>query len=79
MLFKKFLIWKPDGPPVRWSKTIYTILKEGITGNINMNLYEIWTSGSGRNVVYRHFVSRALAAPSFSGLEPFVQYWKKAS
>ena len=25
------------------------------------------------------FLSRALAAPVLSGLEPFMQYWKKAS
>ena len=45
-------------------------------GNIHVKLYEIWTSGSG-DVVQRHFLSRALTAPLFSGLEPFVQYWKK--
>ena len=27
----------------------------------------------------KHFLSIALAAPLCSGLEPFVQYWKKAS
>ena len=47
-------------------------------GNIPVRLYEIWTSGSG-DVVSRHFLSRALAAPLFSGLEPFVQFWKVAS
>ena len=44
-----------------------------------MQIYEIWSSGSGGDVVKRHFLSKALAAPLFSGLEPFVQYWKKAS
>ena len=42
-------------------------------GTIHVKLYEIWTSSSG-NVVYRHFLSRALEAPLFTGLEPFVQY-----
>ena len=48
-------------------------------GKIHVKLYEIWTSGSGGDVVYRHFLSIPLAAPLFSGLEPFVQFWKKAS
>ena len=48
-------------------------------GNIHVKLYEIWTSGSGEDVVLRHFLSRALAAPLFSGLKLFVQIWKKAS
>ena len=46
-----FLIWSSDGRPVQWSRTIYAILKEGITGNMHVKLYEIWTSGSGRDVV----------------------------
>ena len=33
-----------------WSKTIHAILKEGIMGNIHVNLYEIWTSGSDGDV-----------------------------
>ena len=47
MLFKIFLIWSSNGPPVRWSGTIYAILKEvKITiGQIRVKLYEIWTSG----------------------------------
>ena len=48
-------------------------------GNIHMKLYEIWTSGSGGDIVQRHFLPRALVAPLFSGMEPFVQYCKKAS
>ena len=36
MPFKNFLIWSPGGPPVRWSGTIYAILKEGIMGNIHV-------------------------------------------
>ena len=29
-MFKNFLIWSSGGPLVRWSGTIYVILKEGI-------------------------------------------------
>ena len=75
MSFERFLIWNYGGSPVRWSETIYAILKEGILGNIHVKLYEIWTSGPGGDVVKRHFLSRALAAPLFSRLEPFVQFW----
>ena len=32
-------------------------------GNIHVKLYEIWNSGSRGDVVERHFLSRALAAP----------------
>ena len=51
MLFKRFLIWSSGSPPVQWSRAIYAILKEGIMGNIHVKLYEIWTSGSGGDVV----------------------------
>ena len=37
MSYKSFLIWSSGGPPVRWSGTIYAILKEGIMGNIRAN------------------------------------------
>ena len=47
MLFKRILIWSSGGPSVRWSGTVYAILKEGIMGNIYMKLYEIWTIDSG--------------------------------
>ena len=41
-----------------------------------MKSFRILTSGSGRNVIrVRHFISRALAAPLFGGVEPFVQFW----
>ena len=39
-----------------------------------MILFRIWTSGSG-DVVNNHFSSGALETPSFSGTEPFVQFW----
>ena len=32
---------------MHWSKIIYAILKEGIMGNFHVELYGIWTSGSG--------------------------------
>ena len=51
MSFKRFLIWSSGGPPVWWSGAIYAILKNGIMGNIHVKLYEIWTSGSGGDVV----------------------------
>ena len=47
MLFKRFLIWSSGSPSVRWSRTIYAILKEGLMGNIHVKLYDFWTSGSG--------------------------------
>ena len=51
MLFNRLLIWSSGGPPVRWSKTVYAILKEGIMGNVPVKLYEIWTGGSGGDVL----------------------------
>ena len=51
ILFKRFLIWSSGSPSVRWSGTIYAILKEGIMGNIHVKLSEILTSGSGVDVV----------------------------
>ena len=44
---KDFLYGALATPPVRWSRTIYAILKKGIMGNIYVKLYEIWTSVSG--------------------------------
>ena len=48
---KRFLIWSSGSPPVWWSGTIYALLKEAIIMNIHVKLYEIWTSGSGGDVV----------------------------
>ena len=42
--------------------------------NISGKSFEIWTSGSGGNVIKRHFLSRALTAPSFGGVEPSEQF-----
>ena len=60
MSFKRFLIWSSGDPHVWWSGTVYAILKEGIIGNIQMKLFEIWTSGSGgdygqRPITIAHF------------------------
>ena len=51
MSFKRLLIWSSGGPPVYWGGTIEAILKEDTMGNIHLKLYEIWTSGSGGDVV----------------------------
>ena len=51
MSFKIFLIWSSGGPPVRLSGFIFAILKEGIMVNIRVKLYDIWTSGSGGDLV----------------------------
>ena len=74
MPFKRFLICSSGGPLVKWSKTIYEISIKGIMGNIHVKSYMILTIGSGGDVIERHFLSRVLAAPLFSGLEPFVQF-----
>ena len=40
--------------------------------DIRVKSYEIWTSGSGGDVVKRYFLSGALAALLFSEAEPLV-------
>ena len=47
----KDYIWSSGGPTFRWSKPIYAILKEGIMGNGHVKLYEVWTIGSGGDVL----------------------------
>ena len=47
MSFERILIWSSCGPTVQWRRTISAILKEGIMGNIQVKLYDTWTSGSG--------------------------------
>ena len=51
MSFKLFLNWSSGDPPDWWRGTICAIVKEGIMGNIHVKIYEIWTSGSGGDVV----------------------------
>ena len=53
MSFKICLICSSGSPPVRWSRTIYAILIEGIMRFIHVKLYEIWTCGLGGVVVSR--------------------------
>ena len=42
MLSKRYLIWSSGGPPVQLSETIK---------KVKLPVYEIWTSGSGGDVV----------------------------
>ena len=46
-----YFILNLDQCSVGLSLTISAILKEGIMGNIHVKLYEIWTNGSGGDVV----------------------------
>ena len=39
--FKRFLIWISSDPPVRWSRTIYAILKKGIIVNIHVKFNKL--------------------------------------
>ena len=39
-----------------------------------MKLFWIWTSDSGGDVFKKHFLSRALVAPLFSGAEPLCNF-----
>ena len=73
----RFLICISGRPPDQLSETIYAILKECIMGNIHVKLCDLWNGGSGGDVVSRHFLSRALEALLFSGLEPFVQFLRR--
>ena len=50
-ILKMFLIWGSGGRLVQWSRTICAILVEGIMRNNSLNLYRIWASGSGGDVV----------------------------
>ena len=45
-MLKIFLIWSSGSLSVQWSKIIYSILKEGIMGNIHVKLYGIWSNDS---------------------------------
>ena len=48
---KIFLIWSSGGPFVPWSGTFCAILVEGIMRNNSVNLFRIWASGLGGDVV----------------------------
>ena len=45
--------------------------------NNSVKLFWIWTSRSRGNAIKRYFLSVALAALLISGVEPFVQFWKR--
>ena len=48
---KVFLIWSSGSPFVQWGVTVCANLVEGIKRNNSVNLFWIWTSGSGENAV----------------------------
>ena len=50
-LLKIFLIWSSVGLFVQQSGTICANLVEGIMKNTSVNLFRIWASGSGGDVV----------------------------
>ena len=64
MSFNIYLIWSSGGPRVKWSRTIYAILKEGIMGKIHVKYYEIWTRRRCRLKIYHIWSSGG----------PFVQW-----
>ena len=70
-----FFIWSSGGSFVQQRCNVWTIVVKGIMRNNSVKLVWIWTSGSGGNVIKRHFLSRALAAHLFGGAKPFVQFW----
>ena len=51
VLLKGISIFSSGSHFVLKSRTIYAIMVEGIMGNIYVNLFSIWTSGSGVNVI----------------------------
>ena len=51
-LLKIFLIWSYGGPFVQRSRNICAILIEGIMRNNYVNLFRIWTSGSGDVIIW---------------------------
>ena len=73
------LIWSSGDPPVpvQWSRTIYAILKPGIMRNIHVKLNEIRTSASGGDVVLRYFLSGALVALLFSGVNHLCNFGRE--
>ena len=46
-----FLIYSSGGPPAQRSGSICAILVQGNMGNIHVKLFEIWTSGSGGDIL----------------------------
>ena len=62
---KIFLIWSSGNPFVRRSGTICAILEEGIIRNNSVNLFRIWASGSGGDIV-KKISNQELRWPSCS-------------
>ena len=79
MSFKDIFIWSSGGPFVQRSGTICAISVKCILRNSYVKLFGILNSGSGGNVIKRHFLSRGLSPLMFGGVEPFVQFWLEAS
>ena len=52
MSFKRLIIWSSGDPRDRWSGIICAILVEGIMGNVLVQLFLIWTSGSGGDMSF---------------------------
>ena len=48
---ERFLILSSGSHPVQWSRTIYAIFVKSSVRNNSVNLFCIWTSGSGGDVV----------------------------
>ena len=61
-VLKKFLIWSSACPFVKQSGTISAILVEGIMRNNPVNLFWIWTRGSG-DVVWNIFLIWSSGGP----------------
>ena len=49
--FKRCLTWSSGSHPVQWSRTIYAIFVKSSVRNNSVNLFCIWTSGSGGDVI----------------------------
>ena len=47
--------------------------------NITVKLFEIWTSGSGGDVILTYFLSRALVGILFIGTNTFKLLWQMTS
>ena len=77
MSFKIFLIWSSGSLPVQWSRTIYPTLIKSHHGEYSCEV--IWNLDQcfRRRCRLKYFLSGALAAFLFSGVEPFIQLKKK--
>ena len=65
----------------QWCGTIYEILIECIMRNNPVKLFWIWVGGSGEDakmLLFKIFLSVALAVLLFGKAEPFLQFWKRA-